>query len=427
MIQFINNTQSGGKIIGQGTYGCIFKPGFSCDGGKDSSARYISKLQIKRDSKEGSNEVIFGDIIQNIPNYARYFAPIESACDVDIQAMRKYESDYAKCELFSKQAKSTKPMEFQTSKVRYVGEYTLEDWHIQYMDNNKPNNVTFFKKWSKNYSHLLKAMALLSDNNILHMDLKENNIMCRDKTGMPIVIDFGLSADLSKITEVTSDNESLYRKTFFTSAFDYSPWCFDIQLIAYLVNENIQNQETWFDKKITLLELENTVLQFIKYNWSGMGADDTGVFDVKDKIGYTNVLKDYVKRLHTSQSSPTRKTIVDIVIKNKTKWDTYALNIIYLKMARDLKLNTIESSFEPMLEHIQFLKIQAMAAPDEHLDATEMLNAFKQKKNVAQVPKRVAKRPQTFPDMGDVKTEYAKTKVTTAALEKRMIGRLLLR
>ena len=68
-----------------------------------------------------------------------------------------------------------------------------------------------------------------------------------------------------------------------------------------------------------------------------------------------------------------------------------------------------------------------MAAPDEHLDATEMLNAFKQKKNVAQVPKRVAKRPQTFPDMGDVKTEYAKTKVTTAALEKRMIGRLLLR
>ena len=99
MIQFINNTQSGGKIIGQGTYGCIFKPGFSCDGGKDSSARYISKLQIKRDSKEGSNEVIFGDIIQNIPNYARYFAPIESACDVDIQAMRKHESDYAKCEM----------------------------------------------------------------------------------------------------------------------------------------------------------------------------------------------------------------------------------------------------------------------------------------------------------------------------------------
>ena len=36
------------KIINQGSYGCIFRPGFSCQGKPLNQDKYITKIQKKR-------------------------------------------------------------------------------------------------------------------------------------------------------------------------------------------------------------------------------------------------------------------------------------------------------------------------------------------------------------------------------------------
>ena len=43
-----NMENSEQNIIGQGSYGCVFKPGINCKGKTNSSENYISKIQIDK-------------------------------------------------------------------------------------------------------------------------------------------------------------------------------------------------------------------------------------------------------------------------------------------------------------------------------------------------------------------------------------------
>ena len=58
------------KLISQGTYGCIFKKGLTCDGMVDET-NTISKIQEKNETSE--NEITMGKKIMTIPNYQDHF------------------------------------------------------------------------------------------------------------------------------------------------------------------------------------------------------------------------------------------------------------------------------------------------------------------------------------------------------------------
>ena len=76
------------KLISQGTYGCIFKKGLTCDGMVDET-NTISKIQEKNETSE--NEVNMGKKIMEIPNYQEHFAPIIESCEVDISKIESAE------------------------------------------------------------------------------------------------------------------------------------------------------------------------------------------------------------------------------------------------------------------------------------------------------------------------------------------------
>mgnify|MGYP000642525166 CR=1 FL=1 len=75
---------------------------------------------------------------------------------------------------------------------------------------------------------LYKQFQLLNDNKIIHMDVKQDNIVLKDTTNKPIIIDFGLSFDVSEFKAPD---------VFFVYGYDYSPWCIDITMISYMVNK----------------------------------------------------------------------------------------------------------------------------------------------------------------------------------------------
>ena len=132
------------KSISQGSYGCIYYPGISCSGKSgdtirrhDSSkgmfdipSKYISKLQTKNFTSY--NELLVGEIIQQIPNYSSFFAPVIKKCDINLAAIdTKYVS---KCEVVSKyidSAASEKRKKTAMSDDRSVSSYVDDNFMIQ--------------------------------------------------------------------------------------------------------------------------------------------------------------------------------------------------------------------------------------------------------------------------------------------------------
>ena len=73
-------------LISQGSYGCIFRPGFTCKGSPTKKG-YITKIQkIASTSKK---ETKLGKKIKKIDNYKDYFAPILKTCEVSLAKWKK--------------------------------------------------------------------------------------------------------------------------------------------------------------------------------------------------------------------------------------------------------------------------------------------------------------------------------------------------
>ena len=65
--------KQGGKVIGSGCFGCVFKPALKC---KDSNQRTdgISKMLLNKDAKDEWDEITKVKlIISKIPNNDKYF------------------------------------------------------------------------------------------------------------------------------------------------------------------------------------------------------------------------------------------------------------------------------------------------------------------------------------------------------------------
>ena len=62
-----------------GTYGCIFRPGLTCEGMVDDSPKEVTKVQRKEETSD--NEIEIGKKLMNIKSYASYFAPIVESCE----------------------------------------------------------------------------------------------------------------------------------------------------------------------------------------------------------------------------------------------------------------------------------------------------------------------------------------------------------
>ena len=92
--------------------------------------------------------------------------------------------------------------------------------------------------------------------------------MCKDKSGRPILIDFGLSVDTTNIMT----KEVNAREIFFSYVNSYVPWCLDITMITYLINKgkNVdvkqENENAWRNEKITIDEAKGVIRDYAEKN-----------------------------------------------------------------------------------------------------------------------------------------------------------------
>lgn len=176
----MSQTQIGGKLLGQGVYGCVFNSTLHCKKKRDEPDKspiipLVSKLTGADDAMY---EVNASKILKEYPFWKNYFGVTDSDCE---PSKKQAEKDLNQCKDFE-----NKPMfEKQMSDLRvlFMPNYGTT------LGNVRIHLPTF--DTMRFVSHLIEAGALLALKRVVHRDLHSGNILV-DQHNVPRIIDFGL-------------------------------------------------------------------------------------------------------------------------------------------------------------------------------------------------------------------------------------------
>ena len=343
------------KLISQGAYGCIYYPGPPCPNKKDADD-YITKIQKRTDTSQ--HETSIGKKIKTIKLFKEYFAPVVDTCEIDLSTID--ENELNKCDFLNTNdpSKPITELNYESNKIKYVGKTSLADYLKTLLENTKKSN-TFITKFINSQLIILEGIDKLSNIGIVHFDLKENNIICRN-TGRPILIDFGLSIDITAINEPTF----LLKDAFFVYGPDYGPWCIDICFLTYMSNELDPNQTAWTTKTVTIIEMEKVIDDYINQN-SAIKELLTGEEQTKFKIKQMEYFKQF--------DGKTWKAVLDELLKCNKSWDNYGIAVLYLNIIKDLLLDQYIIKYQHLKKYQELLKQVVMSSPNERLTARDTI------------------------------------------------------
>ena len=258
------------KFLGEGSYGCVIKPGYDCNGKTNISKKTVTKItEINFASK---NELYISELIKNIKFnnkkiYNYHFVPIIKKCFVKYNILKKFEMN--KCtnlldnidDNFDFKNTLIKK-EFFLFTLKYINglkikkyllgknfndEYFLNDINI--INTNFYEYKVFVNNYLNSYYYLLKSITLLQENNIIHNDFYNRNIIFDFKNNKPLVIDFGLSYNKNKFYKNVNKQiiDIKYINKFF---FNYREQHFDYNSEKRFVSFIIDNDSHYFINKV---------------------------------------------------------------------------------------------------------------------------------------------------------------------------------
>jgi len=289
------------KLLSQGAYGCVYYPGIDCNGNEDKKRKYVTKLQKK--GYNSDNEINIGLIVRQLKNFFLYYAPVVEYCDVNISKIDK--RLVQKCEV----VKSSDDVDYILMKIERIPNIDF----FAFLTNKHESKEYIFVNMLETYSYLLDGIHLLNNNEIVHFDLKFDNILFNQKTKTPFIIDFGISLNMAEYSyEVAPDY-------FYIYAPEYYIWPIEVHIASYLVNKRLDPKG-----KVTKDELDKIVDKCYSNN-KGLV-----IFSESFRKRYLSSMNKYT----TQFVGKTKKQVLDSIITEKIykTWDNFALSILMLRM-----------------------------------------------------------------------------------------------
>lgn len=300
-------------LLGQGTYGCVYHPGINCNH-KPLNAKYVTKIHSSEE-KTIQNEIAISKKIQTIANYELYFSPILENCDVNLAKVDKEEVE--KCDFVKKDIEEKKRITYISSKIRFIEGKSL----MEYVQKNTKYSIISFL-----YKTLCENVKKMAEKNIVHYDLKENNIIV-SKKGVPVIIDFGISIDFSN-----RPNKSFLKNAFYAFTTKYKPWCIEIVLICYIV----EYTDITSDK---IMEIFDEVMEYNKFAETPYLKDDFSAYREKFK---------------TEVSRKPQEELLEHLLSTYKRWDLYSITILLMQMLETTNHPPDKTHVKQIKEHLGF-------------------------------------------------------------------------
>ena len=289
------------KLLSQGSFGCVYYPSLSCKGKPENTKDYLTKLQ-KKDFNSKNEKMIGKKIMENIPDYKKHFVPILSYCDINLSEIDGQE--LSKCNVVSKH----KEMNFELQKMRYIESALL----FSFIDKeSEPRKIIF--NIIELYSFLIHSIQKLAENQIVHFDLKNDNILFSLQARTPLLIDFGISIDMSKILNPATRQQFL-SEYFYVYAPQYYIWPLEVHFINFLVHEK---------NTASLEDIKQLSKQYVEEN-KGLEA-----FSSEFKTKYYERAVSFLSK-YANHSS--KDVVIAELIKNYKTWDNYSISVLYLRI-----------------------------------------------------------------------------------------------
>jgi hypothetical protein len=166
--------QAGGRIRGQGTYGCVFQPPLLCRGKSIADPNKVGKITMPEDAR---NELAIAKYLATLPDAKRYTLPPEAESCVPRAKSKQKERDLGACD-FLQGAQLTQTIQLTMP----WGGYPLSRIDL---DPTKFSFTAFME-------NVLAIGAFLALNDLCHFDIWGNNFLL-DKQMVPRLIDFGFT------------------------------------------------------------------------------------------------------------------------------------------------------------------------------------------------------------------------------------------
>lgn len=294
--KYIMNEGTESKLISQGSYGCVYKPGLRCNSKDKLKKNEITKLQVINRFSLKEME-ISEKIISEIKDYKRYFAPIKTSCKIDIKEVGE---KIRECKVVEDQEEM-----FILNKMDNAGSKTLI---TALFENKTKSKSLYLRTYFVTFMNLLDGVEKLNNINIIHLDIKGNNVMYSSAHKNPIIIDFGLSIDLDNYKKQRDD-------VFFTYGADYEPWCIDLGMITYIIEEEIEEYEV--TERMIAKHIEKVVNDYVDTN--------TGILE-KHRTKLRGKLMEYFSSKFTGKKF---KDVIEELVKNAKTWDLHSIVVMY--------------------------------------------------------------------------------------------------
>lgn len=178
--------------IGEGTYGCVYKPPIKCDDRyglkKQDYKGKVSKLLSTRAAKE---EIAENAKLNTIDSEHKYSLENPKMCDPDKNDLLKKVKKYS-CKPYNKYANTNEPFSLLLSDY---GGKDLQDYCEQNVNTNLSSRK--FNSFWKSAVTLFEGIKQFLANDLVHRDIKPSNILIKS-SGKMVFIDFGLSDTISR-------------------------------------------------------------------------------------------------------------------------------------------------------------------------------------------------------------------------------------
>jgi len=368
------------RLISEGTYGCVFHPGFKCNNSQENvDVKYVTKIHSNINSSIVKNEIAVSQKIRdNIPDFDLYFSPVIKTCKVDLA-----KSDAAKCKLIKDKAAKT----FDSTEMKYIDGKTLFK-HVEHLMKQGKIQSKIYAEIATLYKRLCISVEKLQAINVVHFDLKSDNIIVTN-SGTPIVIDFGISIDMDAIIREmfktpqgpqapvhksqhvisvspksssaaaaaaaaaassspkshSANKAELYKlldTKFYAFSTEYTPWCIDIVLICFILQKQKHKD---IIKPEQIMQIFDDVMQKNKF---------------ADKIYLRDALKEYRARFQEVVASKYGNTenvnLLNYLLQNFAKWDLYSVTILFMEMLEKIKQNPNPNHVKEIKKNLGFLE-----------------------------------------------------------------------